>query len=367
MIKLTNTLLGAVAVGATLAGAPALAQQPKAINLTVASSHPTTIAWVGGIQSHFQPEVNKCLASKGDKFTVNWKEAYGGQLYKANATLTSVGEGITDVGWVFIGMEPSKLPLMQLGAVTPFVTDDLPAMMEAINKAHDQVPGLRKQWHDNNVVFLGASGNDSYDLFLKQPIKTVADLQGRRLTAPQSLSLWLLGTGAALKEGGLTTYYTDIQTGLADGTISMATGVLPVKVYEVAPYIVKANIGAIWNGALAVNKDKFDELPKEVQDCMRQAGRSYSRFHAEDVMRRAKTATERMVEAGASQSTKVQIIEFPETEREKWAATLPNIAGDWAKRNGPTAQETLTAYMNVMREVGAKPLRQWDKESAATK
>jgi TRAP-type C4-dicarboxylate transport system substrate-binding protein len=40
---------------------------------------------------------------------------------------------------------------------------------------------------------------------------------------------------------------------------------------------VKTNIGAIWNGALAVNKDKFDELPKEVQDCMRQAGRSYSR------------------------------------------------------------------------------------------
>jgi hypothetical protein len=31
---------------------------------------------------------------------------------------------------------------------------------------------------DNNVVFLGASGNDSYDLFLKQPIKSVADLQG---------------------------------------------------------------------------------------------------------------------------------------------------------------------------------------------
>jgi hypothetical protein len=36
----------------------------------------------------------------------------------------------------------------------------------------------------------------------------------------------------------------------------------------------------------------------------------------------------------------VQIVEFPESEREKWAATLPNIAGDWVKRNGPAAQET---------------------------
>jgi hypothetical protein len=204
MSKLTNALLGAVAIGATLAGAPALAQQPKAINLTVASSHPTTIAWVGGIQSHFQPEVNKCLAGKGNKFTVNWKEAYGGQLYKANATLTSVGEGITDVGWVFIGMEPSKLPLMQLGAVTPFVTDDLPAMMEAVNKAHDQVPGPAQ-------AVAGQQRRLPRRVRQRQlrPVPEAADQigrgsPGRRLTAPQSLSLWLLGTGAALKEGGLT-------------------------------------------------------------------------------------------------------------------------------------------------------------------
>lgn len=364
MRKSKTAFATATALSLVLA-APALAQET--IELTVASSHPTTIAWVGGIQAHFQPETNRCLAERGNAYEISWREAYGGQLYRANATLTSIGDGITDVGWVFIGMEPSKLPLMQLGAVTPFVTDDLPALLDAVNTAHDEVEALRQQWEDNNVVFLGASGNDTYDLFMREPIRSLAELQGRRLTAPQSLSLWLLETGAALKEGGLTTYYTDIQTGLAEGTISMATGILPVKVYEVAPYIVRTNIGAIWNGALAVNRDVFEGLPEVVQDCMRQAGRSYSTYHAQDVMERARTATQTMVELGASQNPPVQVVEFPEEERVKWAQTLPDIAADWVERNGPAAAEVLSAYMNALRANGATPLRDWDEGIAASR
>jgi ribulose bisphosphate carboxylase small subunit len=129
---------------------------------------------------------------------------------------------------------------------------------------------------------------------------------------------------------------------------------------------VKTNIGAIWNGALAVNKDKFDELPKEVQDCMRQAGRSYSRVHAEDVMRRAKTATERMVRPARARARRCRSSSSRERARE-----VGRDPSQHRRRLGQAKRTRragdLTAYMNAMREVGAKPLRQWDKESAATK
>ena len=42
---------------------PALARQ--VIPLTVAASHPTTIPWVGMIQSHFMAKTNEILAEKG--------------------------------------------------------------------------------------------------------------------------------------------------------------------------------------------------------------------------------------------------------------------------------------------------------------
>jgi hypothetical protein len=60
----------------------------------------------------------------GGKYKIQWKEAFGGQLYKANATLTSVEQGITDIGWVFSYLEPAKMPLAQLSAHTPFTTSD---------------------------------------------------------------------------------------------------------------------------------------------------------------------------------------------------------------------------------------------------
>src|SRR3546814_5670346 len=34
-------------------------------------------------------------------YKIEWREAYGGQLFKMNATLSSVGSGIADIGWVF--------------------------------------------------------------------------------------------------------------------------------------------------------------------------------------------------------------------------------------------------------------------------
>jgi hypothetical protein len=40
-------------------------------------------------------------------------EAYGGQLYKMNATLTSVEQGVCDIGWVFHNLEAAKMPLSQ--------------------------------------------------------------------------------------------------------------------------------------------------------------------------------------------------------------------------------------------------------------
>ena len=364
---LRDMVLKLAATPAALALATCLPQATLAetFKLTIAASHPATLSWVGTLQTTFEPEVNRILEEKGSEHRVEWQEAFGGQLYKGNATLTSVGDGITDVGWVWIGMEPSKLPLAQISSVTPFVTDDVEKILTVVNKMHDEIPELRQQWEDNNTVFLGASGNDTYDLYLKSPITSLAELGGLRLTAPAALAVWLHGSGAVLKEGGLPSYYTDIQTGLADGTISMATGIYPTKVYEVAPYVVRVNIGAVYSGALAVNKDVFDGLPADVQQAMREAGKAYSIAEGRDINNRAANALAKMQEIGATQDPPVTVSDLPADQRQKWADMLPNLAGEWVANNGAPAAKFLTGYMEGLRAAGAVPVRDWDKETAA--
>jgi TRAP-type transport system periplasmic protein len=162
----------------------------------------------------------------------------------------------------------------------------------------------------------------------------------------------------------LTTYYTDMQSGLSEGGLSIATGILPNKIYEVAPYITKVSIGSLYGGALAINKDTYDALPADVQKILQAVGLEYSRKLGSTLMERYDSALKKMVELGATQSPPVTISTLPEEERNKWARSMPNLAAEWVKSNaskGPT-KEIMQSYMEALRKRGVKPLRDWDKE-----
>ena len=63
---------------ALLTGLLALpAQAQETINLTVASSHPTVVPWVGMIQTHFMARTDEILAETGN-YKIEWNEAFGG-------------------------------------------------------------------------------------------------------------------------------------------------------------------------------------------------------------------------------------------------------------------------------------------------
>jgi TRAP-type C4-dicarboxylate transport system substrate-binding protein len=248
--------------------------------------------------------------------------------------------------------------------VTPFTTDDVRIMLAIANEMNEKVPALKAEWDKNNLVFLGASGVDTYHLFTKAPVKSYDDLKGRKISAPGSLGLWLRGSGAVPVDGSLTSYYTDIQSGVSEGTISISTGILPNKIYEVAPYITTVSIGAVYNGGMAMNKDSFSKLPPEVQKIVKDVGLLYSKTLGETLMQRYEGALKTMVEVGAKQNPPVTATPLPPAEREKWVRTLPNLAGDWAKANagkGPT-NEIVKTYMDALRAKGVKPAREWDKE-----
>src|ERR1700704_1688502 len=118
-MKRRTLVHGAAALVLAATALPA-ARAQQTFRLTIASSHPTTLPWVGLMSTLFVPEVNKRVEALGKGHKIEWREAYGGQLYKMNATLSSVEQGVTDIGWVFHQLEAAKMPLSQFGTVTPF-------------------------------------------------------------------------------------------------------------------------------------------------------------------------------------------------------------------------------------------------------
>ena len=346
-----KALIGLVA--ALLCASSGLARDYK---MTIGSSHPPVLPWTIPLQKLVVPESNARLQAKGLPDKIQWTEAYAGALYDFNNTLEGVGDGLADIGWVGSLWEPAKQPLQNVAYYFPFVSGDVHLMTNLQQRLMERVPAFAAEWTKHNTVFLGAQAADTYHLVTKFPVKSLEDLRGKKLLAPGAIAARVQGINVTPVDAGLPVFYNMLQTGVADGAVILITGVIPFKLHEVAPYITKVDLGAVFSGALAMNKKTYDGLPKHMQELFRDLGRDYAKMCADLVAQR-----EAGTWAALAKMPNVTVSELPQAERVKWARALPDIAGDWTKRNGDAGRQTLRIFMEEARKAGAKPLRDWDK------
>jgi TRAP-type C4-dicarboxylate transport system substrate-binding protein len=357
MAKIIGRLWVSLALTCTALAAHAAGDE-HTIKLTVGSSQSTSLAWIGTMHTLVVPELNRRLEARGSPYRIRWTEAYGGSLYKYQDTLEAIEIGLADMGWVGTLWELSKLPLQNVTYYAPFVSDDFRTVVDILNELHRTVPAMNDAWTAQNVHFLGASALDTYHLLTNFPVHSVEDLRGHKILAPGPSAAWLEGTGAVAVDGSLTTYYQQIQTGVADGVITILTGAAPNRLHEVAPYITLVGLGSQVTGALAINLDTWNRLPEEVREILDELGPEYSHAVADEISRRYDASLARMQKDGAT------VTEFPLAEKKKWLAELPDIATRWVKaaeRRGLPAGDVLRAYMDAVRAHGGHPLRDWDR------
>ena len=337
----------------------AAAKEPREqrLDLTIATAHTLAVPWVYVIRDYLIPEFNARLAKRLPDTRVEWTEAYG-TLYKWHNSLDGVEIGLADIGWVGALWESSKLPLQNITYALPFITDDLPALLRVINRMHDEIPAMRETWEQYNAHFLGVSGVDTYHLMTKFPVRSLDDLKGRKILAPGSSAIWLKGTGAIAVDGALSTYYTQLKTGVADGTISILTGVYPFRIHEITPYITFVGIGAQCVGGLTVNLDVWHRLPVPAREILSALGHEYTELAVAEVMRKYQEAYAGLQREGAIFST------LPAAEKQRWIDGLPDLGRAWVARNeakGLPAGDVLRALMGGLREAGVVPMKHWDK------
>ena len=335
----------------TASGSSAFAQQQISVN--IGSSYATTNIWANAGKEAFQPEVDRILKAKGNKYTISWREGYGTGLFKFNESRAAVRDRIVDVAPVISGFEGAAMPLQNVTLFVPFATTNHEVLIEIFDKLNAEVAVLRESWTAQNLVPLASLVTDSYEIFTKNPIKDIKDLQNRRITSPGTTATWLRGTGAIPVAGAITTMYTDIQTGVTEGALSFNTGIAPARIYEVAPYGTKVGIGAMYVGSIAVNKRFFDGLPKDVQDAFREAGKATSAAHGKNITKLAATALETMTKGG------LKMTDLPEAAKMQWINNMPNLPQPWLEAIGEPAKTVLRAYLSELRARGIKPLRDW--------
>lgn len=344
---------------AALLGFSSAAMAQQTINLTAIDGYPLRSMWVKEFAEFFIPEVDKRLAVKG-KYKIRWNQAWGGQIVKPGGVLEGIKRGLGDIGVVTTPFHTDKVPMQALAFVTPFITSDPLLVARALDKLAQQFPEMKQEFAEQGQVYL-ATGVvlDSYQLFSKAPVKQLSDFQGLKVNGAGTNLRYLDGLGATGVAGSLTTYYNNLQTGVVNGAFLWTEAAVSFKLVEVAPNMLKADLGAVNTKVVTANAETWKRLPDEVKKVIQDVAVAYRDRLAQVAAAKGKESEQDFTKAGGT------ITVMSDQQRMAWVKGMPNLAKEWAASmdsKGKPGSKILASYMDTLRATGAKPLRNWDKE-----
>jgi TRAP-type C4-dicarboxylate transport system substrate-binding protein len=342
----------AAATLAALAVAPAYADN---IRLRIASGHPTANTYVHLVNTFFVPEVTKRVAAR-TKHRVEFIEGYGGSIVKVADTLEGVQSGIIDLGAYCFCFEPSNLPMHAFQIMLPFGTMSPVKSVTLARSVYDKVPYMSKVFEDTyNQRLLGLIADNGYNLGTNFEWKSVKDLQGRKLAGAGLNLKWLEFAGAVPVQSSLPDAYTSMKTGVYDGWIMFPSGYVNFKLYEVGKYYTQIGFGAItWHG-LTINKNRWNRLPKEVQQILAEVGREYEKLTGTVNEENYPKQLEQLKKVGA------EVRQLPDAVRIEWANSLkgwPQEKANELDKAGLPGSRVLKAALQEAEKLGHKwPVR----------
>jgi len=161
---------------------------------------------------------------------------------------------------------------------------------------------------------------------------------------------------AAGVRGGLPKFYNMLQTGVVDAAMVWPEASITFKFVEVAPHMLKADLGAVNSKTVTVNKDVWDKLPDEVKGVLQQVAVEYRDQVASVAMDRAAASLQKFKDAGGT------VVELSAEAKAEWANAMPDIAQEWAAaldKKGAPGSAMLAAYMAKLKAAGQVPVRDW--------
>ncbi|ASP19662.1 C4-dicarboxylate-binding periplasmic protein DctP [Antarctobacter heliothermus] len=352
MTFVSKGLTATLAVLLTTA-APVWAQESITIN--VIDGYPARSMWVQEFTNFFIPEVDKRLAETG-AYTIDWRESYGGTVVKPRGVLEGLQLGLGDIGIVTTIFHSSKLPSQAIAAVTPFVSSDARVVAKAVDEIAREFPTMQEEFAAQNQVYLTTGVVlDTYQLFSRDKVESLADLEGTKIAGAGMNLRYVEGIeGAAGVRGGLTDFYNMMQTGLVDSSMLWPEAAATFKISEVGPYMLEADLGAVNTKTVTANADFWGGLPEEVQTAITEVAVAYRDHLADLAMERAAEARDAYVAGGGT------IVPMSDEQRAAWVGSMPDIAAEWAMGlddDGKPGSDMLRAYLAKVSDGNA--LRDW--------
>jgi TRAP-type transport system periplasmic protein len=247
-----------------------------------------------------------------------------GTLAPPQDALDATINGVTDIAWVFTGMNPGRLPLTDLMAL-PYlgITDSIMGSL-CFQHLYDTMPEFKSEY--SKVKLLVAEVDYPTPVGTKGKMVTkLEDLKGLRLRVPGGPpTTWFKAAGAVPMNVVPADIYNNLEKGVIDGYNMAYSGVVGNSLFDVCKNVVEAKFNCS-TLVIAMNIDKWNSLPPDVRAGIESVSGVVGAKSLGDGTNRATENCKKMM-----QGKGVQIAPLSSDEMLRWVNLAKPIANDLA-------------------------------------
>ncbi|MBI4186159.1 MAG: hypothetical protein HY530_01465 [Chloroflexi bacterium] len=325
---------------------------PAPVPAPTATSTPTTSTETYTLNFEFvgwQHPIDDNIFKEGGLWQRMVSQRSGGRLklniihpYDAMDALPAIQDGRMDLGHVAFAYLSGTYPLYNWAEIPGLFS------LGAVESQKEEAwvnadPRLHKIWdktlREQGTVFLSQQQYAPANvLFTDQELTSLASLKGKKIRTPGhigGLTLEALGAKPVQVVWGEIT--SSQLTGITDAVlITLPDGLWWVGL-DFVKYIIPIPAGPGWTAFTVMNAKKFDSLPPDLQQVLKDVGRDLIRI----------TSSMSLVgwlipgKEGA-EKLGIKILEWPSGEVEKAKPLLKPVEDEWLKIAGPYGPEVLS-------------------------
>lgn len=287
--------------------------------------------------------------TSGGALSVNIQ--WGGALFKANAAVQSIGDGVADMGTVIAVYYPQEMQAYGI-ADLPLENPDAWVGMRATDELMRNSPAIQADLADKNLVYIGTFTTSAVHIGCTgDAIRSVSDIQDRKIRGTGAYGRVFGEMGGNMVNMSIYKAYQGLDTGLLDCSQGYSYAVTALKQQEVMKNYTLLDWGQVGGVGIMMNKDSFDTLSADEQTILLETGSAMADEFGRLITSANAAAIETMKETG------VEVIKLPQADRDQLIEAGAKHIDAWVEQmNGAGLEgaEILTQYRGLIAKYTAE-------------
>jgi TRAP-type C4-dicarboxylate transport system substrate-binding protein len=307
----------------------------------------------GGSQPQiwFMDEVEKRTQGR-----IKFKRHFLGSVTKGGEELDAVKDRLIDCSTIGPWFYTGRLYLWTGLREIPFGISDISLLSNIVKEMYEQIPEMQNEIERYNQKILFQHPIAGYDIYSKDPIRTLDDMKGKKLGAIGTLGKWIEVLGATPVSSTLGERYTNTQTGAEDGGLLPFDTVPVLRLNELCKYLTEIELGCSYGMIFTINRDAWNGLSKEDQKLFLDLAEKIPDMAGDLIMADYKKAVDGMIATG------IELIKLSAADKAQWAGMLPNVPKNYAamlNSKGLPGTKFFDLYFRLAKKAGWNFYRDW--------